>query len=224
MSGTPKQLITLRSPLRSHTTRLCNEITAKYDNLTLREAHSYVAQLEAINLELHSLDDQLVVLYTKNEDDTQYDVLEAEVEKSLEYELKIRKHLAELKCKISSLNITTASASNNSGNQSNNNATIVSGLNASMKFQEVPLPSYAGKETESYDDFIANFEAIAAQSNARNFEKFLLLKKCLKGEAEKVISGIGIADDSYDNAKNFLKKAFADGTKQKFALLEKMIE
>ena len=49
-----------------------------------------------------------------------------------------------------------------------------------------------------------------------------MLKKCLTGEAAKLISAIKASDDAYDKCKAFLKKAYAPQAEQKFKVLDQL--
>ena len=91
-----------------------------------------------------------------------------------------------------------------------------------MKFGEVPMPEFAGKETERLDDFINNFEATLSQTQFTQFETFLLLKKNLKGEAAKLVAAIPPSNTAYTDAKAVLQEAYAPSTKQKFQILESL--
>ena len=104
------------------------------------------------------------------------------------------------------------------------NTSITSNIaRVSMKFPEVPMPSFSGKETESLDDFFNNLESTLAITTAQPHETFLLLKQSLSGEAQKLISSVRVSNTAYDDAKKILQEAYAPSSKQKYQILENFI-
>ena len=105
-----------------------------------------------------------------------------------------------------------------------NTSIVTNSARASMKFPDVPMPTFEGKASERLEDFIDNFESTLAQTSVFPLETFLLLKKSVKGDAAKLIASIRPSDQAYDLAKKMLQEAYGQSTKQKFLILESLIE
>ena len=218
MPAALKRLLNKRAPLRQQSENICKDIQLNSASLDLATLQGHKLTLEESLITLAAYNDEINEFY--EEDDTKDDLfIQQEWALCLDYETKIRKALSIIKvCSDALVN----TGSNNNSSISNNSILSVT-AQATMKFPEVPLPEFSGKETESLEDFLANFEATIQQTNANPFQKFLLLKKSLSGDAAKLIAAITVSNDAFDRSKALLERAYEPTVKKKFKALESFI-
>ena len=73
----------------------------------------------------------------------------------------------------------------------------------------VPLPEFHGRDSEDINVFISQFEQANAQFSYNQFELFLILKKRLHGSALNLIEALQSNQQSYADAIQLLKEAYA---------------
>jgi len=93
-----------------------------------------------------------------------------------------------------------------------------------VKAEKIPLPTYGGESTESFEKFVSSFEAITAHQNYTDYEKFLLLKKNVQGRAAVLLNSLEYCKQTYNEAKSLLEKAFASPIVQKYNTLERLLK
>lgn len=77
----------------------------------------------------------------------------------------------------------------------------------SIKFPEIPLPSFNGDIT-CWIEFRDTFDALINQSNLKNIQKYKYLRSCLKGNALEVIGSLEYSEESYRLAWQLLCERF----------------
>ena len=209
--------IAKRTPLRTQVTRISNDISSNLANLDNVTLLGYQYNLESYIVSLNSFDDLIWDEYVAADKDR--DFMVNEETKNLEYLQKIQMSLAAIKTQMGVNTASqTAALSGSSSQPTSNNSSD----KAPLRFSEVPLPTFSGEVTENLQSFFHNFETTLNITQTSNFQKFLLLKKCLTGEAAKLISAIKASDDAYDKCKAFLEKAYAPQAEQKFKVLDQL--
>ena len=78
-----------------------------------------------------------------------------------------------------------------------------------LKTPIAPLPSFEGKDGENWTRFIFSFEATISKFSFPDFDKYLLLKQQLKGSALTLINALECDKQTYKDAVDLLKSAFA---------------
>lgn len=87
---------------------------------------------------------------------------------------------------------------------------------------ELPLPEYNHASGECLDSFLYKFETTIAKHNLSEYEKYLYLKRQLKGEPLTLVNSLDVSKQSYSEAVALLKQAFADASIQKFNVIDKL--
>ncbi|KIH58225.1 zinc knuckle [Ancylostoma duodenale] len=91
-----------------------------------------------------------------------------------------------------------------------------------IRLPKFELPKFNG-ELESFPEFWDVFSAAVHNNNSvPNTLKFLHLKNCLQGDAELVIRGLGMTEDSYINAINLLHHRYHRPNFTRNALVNKL--
>ena len=91
-----------------------------------------------------------------------------------------------------------------------------------LKLPTIPPPEFSDPKTQSLELFLSSFENILEKSRLNQFEKFLYLERQLTNGPLLLIKSLNSTQQSYDAAKELLKKAFASPTNVKFDLIERL--
>ena len=83
-----------------------------------------------------------------------------------------------------------------------------------LKLPLVDLPTY-DRNRDEFEPFVSLFEEIVSHAGVSNYEKFVLFRNQLRGDARHLIDSLAPADHNFDSAKSLLEDAFASGTRQK---------
>lgn len=148
---------------------------------------------------------------TNDEEQAAYD---AEVEEVLRYNdigilclSAVDNKLDELKCQTMTTNSGTIDNNHTGGNHSK------------AKLKPLELPTYSGKVTENFAEFLDTVEEMLGGRGLENIEKFIHLKGCLSGDPLHAISALRNKDESWEIAKQTLLDLFSDTDEKKFELL-----
>ncbi|XP_069157181.1 uncharacterized protein [Procambarus clarkii] len=79
-----------------------------------------------------------------------------------------------------------------------------------VKLPSLSLPTFSGREDESWDGFWSKFvDSVDSNANVPKTTKFTYLQSVLKDEAYQVVCNLNHTDDDYDNAVQLLKDNYA---------------
>ncbi|KIH65270.1 hypothetical protein ANCDUO_04409 [Ancylostoma duodenale] len=91
-----------------------------------------------------------------------------------------------------------------------------------IRLPKFELPKFNGK-LESFSEFWDVFSTAVHNNNTvPDTLKFLHLKNCLQGDAELLIRGLGMTEDSYNNAINLLHQRYHRPNFTRNALVNKL--
>ena len=93
-----------------------------------------------------------------------------------------------------------------------------------LKNPVIPLPVFHSSPEENIDKFFQEFESVSVQQAFSERDKFLLLKQQVHGRAAYLISSLELSNQSYDNAKDLLRSAFASTSLQKYNTVKLLSE
>ena len=199
-----------RSRLRAKSTRVLNNISSS-DVFGSRDIKRYLDELKDIKTKLEKSNEEVVkLMWNLGEKEG----LDAEYEKCEEYEQSIADAIADLGEQLQA--------------ESGPQTTVCTGAGASslrqgqLKLPQLPLPEYSHAPGESLENFITNFENVLQNYNLTTYEKYIYLERQLSGEPLLLIRSLYGTDQSYDEAKKLLVKAFASPVIQKFDVLQKL--
>ena len=200
-----------RSRIRAKATRACNAVEQNLTEWSLKEVRMNSDELRTTRSKLEKLNEDILRFVFKQKI---AGTLEKEYEKVDEYDDKIALALSTLE---EHQKVNTAETSMLS-------STIQTGTNRSgqLKLPQLPLPEYGHKEGECLETFITNFETILFKYDLSSYERYVYLERQVKGEALLLIKSLYGEEQSYEEAKQLLLKAFASPTTQKFDTLEKL--
>ena len=175
--------------------------------------------LKSYKDKLEKLDNEYLDLIP-NSDDTEAATYDAEVKLVMLYHDKVILSISALDNRIKEIN------NNNNQNTMTNNRTMTTtnsnGNNghSKAKLKPLELPTYSGKETENFAEFLDTVEEMLDGRGLENIEKFIHLKSCLSGDPLHVVSALGNKNDSWDTARQKLLAIFSDSDEKKFKLLD----
>ena len=202
-----------RSILRGKCTRLINKLVPEYiDSLEKRDCNNFIDDLSELRRKLDSKNSEVLNLIW-NSDSLEVD--DDEYTKSEEYDEKLLSSLKILRNKV--FDLEEAASSSAVGNIASS-----SGGSTQLKLPQVPLPEYSHAEGENLEQFFSNLENILDKHTLTQYEKYVLLERQLKGEALLLVRSLSGDNQSYDDAKTLLLKAFASPVIQKFEILSKL--
>ena len=212
-----------RTYIRGRVTRLCNDIDGTApDTYTKFQLNQHIKTLNDNSSSLDDINDQILSLLWDEEksDDANNDINENELNYICTYKDRINSCLITLEDRLHEYQL------NNSLNVSGNPAPNIPNVSSAsrLKPETAPLPFYGGDRAESLEKFIFTFESITDSHNYSEFEKFLLLQKCMKGRAAIIIGSLEMDKQTYSDAKNLLESAFAAPLVQKYNILERLID
>lgn len=101
---------------------------------------------------------------------------------------------------------------------------VSSAAHPKLKAPIAPLPTFSGEPTESLERFLNAFEAVVDKYSYSPYEKFIILRKQTLGRARILLNSIEATKESYDDAKDLLKEAFASPIVQKFDAIQRLID
>ena len=206
-----------RISMRKQVESLCSKVDTQLDTLTEGKLIGIKTHLEALQANLSSLNDEVLQeMEAADKDDL---TMQLDCTSGLDYEMKITDSISVIAVKLAT--IQSQSSTNNSNSTLNNSINYAP--KTSLTSPEVPLPEFSGKETESLEDFISNFESTVKQLTDKQYDMFLWLKRAVTGEAAKLIASVPPSQTAYDCAKAMLEKAYEPTVKRKFRVLENLI-
>ena len=201
-------LTATRGVTRTRLTKLCQKVNKDIDRMTQEELFSCLDKASKIEGELASCDSKISEALFASKGNC--DEFTNELFKCEEYQ----DSLFQLKSKIK-----TRSPGLNQGNNPNSNAPSHSNK---LKLPEVPLPKFSNSKTETLISFIEQFESVINSYNLSGYEKFVFLKRQLSGEPLLLINSLAVANQSYEQAVDLLKQAFASDVSQKYDSIRRL--
>ena len=205
-----KRNVHARGYVRGKVTRIYNETMANIAELELTKVLQCISILNENLITLKEADEKIL---TNMWDDEKTDAVNeaaqtTEMENCDAYKVKINECLVALEERKLQL-------------QSQRN---ISHNVSKLKPETAPLPTYSGGRGESLEKFLFTFEATVAAHQYTDFEKFLMLQKCVKDRAAVLLSSLEANKQCYTDAKALLENAFAAPLMQTYNTLERLIE
>jgi hypothetical protein len=206
MASKIKSLIHTRAYVRSRITRTYDEVQHNLLNFDKVKVTQFITKLNDDSANVKTLDDQIVLCIWIDtcSDEDNAEAQTKELDNVSTYKDKLNESLRLLNDRLATLNSGVAKTK--------------------LKPETAPLPTYGGERDESLEKFIFSFEAITSVHQYSEFEKFLLLQKCMTGRAKILISSLEVDKQSYSDAKTLLQQAFAAPLAQKYNALERLVD
>lgn len=206
-----------RTHVRKRISTIYTKISREYDNLTVNTTNTYLNSVNKLEGEISRLNSEIAQYIFVTEGDSSN--FARELEGSDSYEEKISESKSLLQAKIAELSVSV----NNTSVTTPPSPSVDSAapLNK-LKLPEVPLPCYSHAKGETLLSFLSSFESIISKYTLSPHEKFVFLKRQLKGPPLTLIDSLDITEQKYDNATTLLRKAFASDTTQKFDIIRRM--
>ena len=202
-----------RKYVRGEVTRSCNKVKNEIDGYSHQQALDGVKLLDDIHAKLDRANEHVARGAWKyfNEDRVQ-----EELAKCTKYDTDI----FECKCLLEAKSRGFVVNSTNNGSQPNSDSHR---LPNRLKLPQLPLPSYSHADSEDLDTFFEQFENIVNKYNISDYERFIFLSEQLSGEPLALVKSLRGAEQSYDEAKNLLYKAFASPTRRKHEIIDRLV-
>ena len=182
-----------RGYIRSRVTRVVSKITSETD-LTPQEKAVYIEKLSSLKSDLDKANKDLFPLYI--EASLTQKEIEAYMLEEETYDDKLLEALSILRHTVyGGLSSQVAS-----GNQT-------SAASTGLKLPNVPLPEFSNSKNDDLQKFLTTFEFIISKHPLTSYEKFLHLKNQLSGSPRALIDSLDVQQQSYESARDLLKKA-----------------
>ena len=210
-----------RRQLRTQVTKVYG-LMQEFETYEPAKLKSLIAKMVDARLRLQELADLLVpttlerdLADTQKADEQVQIGLDNEFSLIEDYKDKIREILEKLKECLAK--VETQGPTNSEPVRTEENA-----VRSMLKVPTVPLPNYYSRDDEDITLFLMNFEDIMSKYPSSPYEKFMLLKKQIKGKAEFLLDSLEPAQHTYDEAKQELIKAFASRDCQISTLMSRL--
>lgn len=200
-----------RGRIRAKVTRTCNKIHDDLPNLTSVERKANITYLESLRVELKNMDEFICSDIWKSKSDKVE--LEAEWDICDSYEKNIFDTIFALDQPITEVPITSSNSEQVVAHSSRLNK---------LRLPEIPLPMFSNAQDETLNHFLENFNNILSKYELSDYEKFVYLKRQLKGEPLTLIGSLSGVDQSFEGAKLLLREAFADSVSQKYSAVQRL--
>lgn len=204
--GDIAQLTKYRQYVRQRVTKVHNNVTSRLETISEDDRVMYIDRLESLKLEIKDLDKKLIDRYLEqgiSDKDLDDRINDDEV-----YERRIVVSLSNLR-KAGSPVLTGSNA-------------YSAPRTEKLKLPEVPLPEFSNAKFQSLEKFFYNFESIVNKHNISSYEKFVYLRNQLSKSPRVLVDSLDIQEQSYENAKELLEKAFASTLTQKYEALHRL--
>ena len=93
-----------------------------------------------------------------------------------------------------------------------------------LKLPEVKLPKFGNEKDDNLDSFLLSFESIIGHHNLSQYEKFTYLKGQLRASPLSLIESLDVSEQTYDVARDLLRKAFASPVTRKFDTIRRLTQ
>ena len=187
------------------------------DNTPKTECNDFKTCLKSYIEKLEKLENDYLA-QMPNSNDAEAAAYAAEIEEILKYNNMGLLSLSAINNRLDTLNNPTTAPNTNT-----NTYTMNSGGNnnnhSKAKIKPLDLPTYSGKETENFGEFMDTLEEMLSGHELENIEKFIHLKSCLSGDPYHAISALRNNDAAWDDARQTLIELFMDSDEKKFKLL-----
>ena len=204
-----KSLIKTRQYTRSKVTRLCNKIDNEIGTLNSFDRQAYLNRINALNDELKQIDKDFLSLCVElDRPEEELDNIGYETDT---YDEMIAKCIALLDVRVQT--------SNDRSDILNSSYALNPHLLNKPRLPEIPLPTFSNQKGENLSKFFMTFESIVDRHNLSDYEKFLYLKKQLKGSALILVDTLDIDQLSYFTAKKLLQEAFDSTVNSKYEII-----
>ena len=95
---------------------------------------------------------------------------------------------------------------------------------SNIKYPQLPLPHYSHSEGESLEKLFKDFEKAMQTVKVDSYIQFIYLKDQLKGQPLALVKSLSSTEQTYEEAKNLLQKAFGSDTMLKFETMQSLCE
>jgi len=204
-----------RGYVKARITKTLSSLVLKKENNSL--TNTYLNNInELLKTNVSELDSLNSIVLESLSSDTE---IEEELNGQLDYRLWVESTLAELTDHVQSETTVQPGAAVPP-------APVVTDalrIRNQLKLPQLPLPSYGHKEGENLHRFLTGFETITNKYSLEPYEKFMLMRSKLSGDALVLIDSLSEAEQSYNTAKELLVEAFASPTTQKFEVVQRLL-
>ena len=215
-----RKVDSLRKILRKNIDKFHTTKKDQLDNYDRPTCTDFKACLNNYKERLDKLDYEYLDLLP-NADDEEAAIYDAEVEEVMEYSNKVILSLNAIDERLTNIQTSTQTATVNTNltNNTNNGTMTNNNGHSKAKLKPLELPTYSGKETENFAEFLDTVEEMLEGRGLDNIEKFIHFKNCLSGDPLHAIAAFGHKNDSYDRARQKLIEIFLNSDEKKFKLL-----
>lgn len=200
-----------RGYIRAKTTKLCDKIDESLNVMSRSDKLSSISKLESLDQELKRCDKEINASIWKVAKDEQK--LTEEMAACDAYSHRIVEGLVALRESFTPDPIASIASSSVSVPPQRINK---------LKLPEIPLPFFSNSKGETLSNFLINFDNIIGKYELSNFEKFVFLKKQLKGEPLVLVNSLSGNNQSYPEARKLLEEAFARTVSQQFDVIARL--
>ena len=197
-----KFLVRSRGHLRAQITKKCSHVQDNYMYLSQQEITECELSLKDFKSRLGDLNGKIADLLWKEGDE---DAFSGELESCDSYDDKIFTAVSRLKMV----------GTTNDGNRPNDKS-------GHIKYPTLPLPEYSHSEGESLEKFFKDFEKAMETMKVDPYIQFIYLQKQLGKQPLALVSSLSSTEQTYEEAKKLLQKAFGSEILRKFETLQSL--
>ena len=205
-------LVKARGHLRTQITKLTDKVQATVSDSSRTEKLSWLTRLESFDSEIKKYDREVNEEGWSESKDA--DKLSLDLDTCDSYSQKIAVAISLLKDSLS-----------NDDQALHSPAALFAHtptrLNK-LKLPEIPLPTFSHARDENLTHFLRNFDSSIDKYELSSYEKFIYLKKQLKGDPLVLVNSLSGTDQSYENARALLEEAFARTVTQQFDAIKRL--
>lgn len=218
MASKVKMLKASRGHVRKQISTYHNQVT----NIAFLSQMSVLKKTQTLNtvkgllLKIEDFNEKITVLIWDETVDDNEALFEVELDNINSYSEKISEIITILELSISN---STASSSIPSGSNPSSSSTVTTKLKAPT----APLPAFSGKEGESLEKFLYQFDNIISKYNYSDYEQLLLLGGQISGRAKALVDSLELHKQSYVEATKLLTLAFASPLTQRFEAVQRLV-
>jgi len=204
-----------RQYVRQRLSKLCQKVLSQVSTFNRQQRNLHIDTLSSIREELKDLNKSMFPLYIKNcfADDK----IDSLVDEEEIYDDKVLQALSLLRTEDNS-SAVPASVVQATGNSSNSSG------NRNLKLPRLPLPVFSNEPHQSFSKFLRSFESIVDKQGVTGYEKFAYLKDQLSKGPRSLIDSLDVEQQSYDIAKDLLRKAFDREVNTKHDMIKNLTE
>jgi hypothetical protein len=198
-----------RKYLRGKVTRKCNAVVSSLEQFTVEQCSYALSDIKTLREKLDKSNEGILKGLWIHE--TEDGALNRELESCDKYDDEMASLVRRVESRITSFSNSPLQPTSETPRP-----------NTQLKLPQLPLPEYSHTHGESLERFFFNFENIISKYSLSNYEKFIFLERQLKNEPLTLIKSLQGSQQSYDDAKSLLTKAFASPTTQKYDVIKRL--